>query len=157
VSRSPATFGPAATCALIDAPDHPAGVASADREQRLAAIVRVPWSEATEAAAVAAGHVGISWMPDNLWSRGKRGLKVLQYLAAGLPVVANPVGIHYELIESGRTGFLARTPSEWAEALTALAAGPDLRARMGRAARDSVARRFSPSRWAPEFRAAVSA
>ena len=41
---------------------------------------------------LAAGDVGISWVPDDLWSRGKCGLKVLQYQAAGLPVVANPVG-----------------------------------------------------------------
>ena len=34
----------------------------------------------------------MSWLPDDLWSRGKCGLKVLQYQAAGLPVVANPVG-----------------------------------------------------------------
>ena len=80
-------------------------------------VVDVPWSEATEAADVAAADVGISWIPDDLWSRGKCGLKVLQYQAAGLPVVANPVGVHPEMIRPGVDGFLASTPDEWVEAV----------------------------------------
>ena len=47
---------------------------------------------ADEARQLAAGQIGVSWLPDDLWSRGKCGLKVFQYQAAGLPVVANPVG-----------------------------------------------------------------
>ena len=74
-------------------------------------------------------------MPDDLWSRGRCGLKVLQYQAAGLPVVANPVGIHNDLIDPGRTGFLAETPAQWVEALSTLRDDVDLRMRMGRAAR----------------------
>ena len=70
-------------------------------------VVAVPWSEATEAAELAAGDVGITWVPDDLWSRGKCGLKVLQYQAAGLPVVTNPVGVHAEMIEPGVTGLAA--------------------------------------------------
>ena len=55
-------------------------------------VVAVPWNAGTEAAKLAAGDVGISWIPDDLWSRGKCGLKTLQYQAARLPVLANPVG-----------------------------------------------------------------
>jgi glycosyltransferase involved in cell wall biosynthesis len=109
-----------------------------------------PWSERTEARELAAGDVGISWMPDDGWSRGKCGLKVLQYQAAGLPVIANRVGIHTELVEHGRTGFLADTAGEWIDAVRALA-DPDLRARMGRAGREAVTRRFSVSSWSARF------
>ena len=73
---------------------------------------------------MAAGGVGVSWVPDDLWSRGKCGLKVLQYQAAGLPVLANPVGVHPEMIEPGVTGWLPRSPREWVEAARALAARP---------------------------------
>src|SRR6478609_2988074 len=71
-----------------------------------------PWNEATEPAEIAAADIGIGWVPDDPWSRGKCGLKVLQYQAAGLPVVANPVGVHAELIERGVSGILATTEAE---------------------------------------------
>ena len=62
-----------------------------------------------------AADVGISWVPDDDWSRGKCGLKVLQYMAAGLPVVANPVGVHAEMVRHGETGFLAETTEQWVD------------------------------------------
>src|SRR5262249_54868555 len=37
-------------------------------------VVECSWSEATEAGELAAADVGISWVPDDLWSRGKCGL-----------------------------------------------------------------------------------
>lgn len=124
---------------------------------RLHGIRVVPrqWSAATETAEIAACDVGISWLPDDAWSRGKCGLKVLQYMAAGLPVVANPVGMNCEMVEPGRTGFLARTPNEWADALARLAADPELRARLGAAGRAAVERKYSVARWAPEFASLV--
>ena len=118
-------------------------------------VVAIPWSEATEAEALASGDVGISWIPDDLWSRGKCGLKVLQYQAAGLPVVANPVGVHPEMIEPGVSGFLATTADEWVDAVKALADRPFTRRRMGRAARASVVSRYSVEAWAPAFLAAI--
>ena len=118
-------------------------------------VVAIPWSEATEAADVAAGDVGISWIPDDLWSRGKCGLKVLQYQAAGLPVVANPVGVHPEIIRPGANGLLASTADEWVEAVRRLAVAPDFRARLGRAARESVEADYSVEAWASAFVDAV--
>jgi glycosyltransferase involved in cell wall biosynthesis len=119
-------------------------------------VVDVPWSEATEAADVAASDIGISWIPDDLWSRGKCGLKVLQYQAAGLPVVANPVGVHPEIIRPGIDGLLPASADEWVEAVRQLAENPELRRRMGRAARSSLEARFSAAAWAPAFVEAVT-
>lgn len=113
------------------------------------AVERRPWTAAGEAEDLATADVGVSWLPDHPWSLGKCGLKVLQYMAAGLPVVANPVGVHRELIEHGRTGLLAETPEEWAAAIEQLADSPELRAEMGRAARQTVADRYSVERWGP--------
>lgn len=106
-------------------------------------VVPCPWSEAIETAALADADIGISWVPDDLWSRGKCGLKVLQYMAAGLPVVANPVGIQADLVQHGRTGFLAQTPEQWLEAVKRLAHDPQLRRRMGRAGRQHMEAAFS--------------
>jgi glycosyltransferase involved in cell wall biosynthesis len=126
-----------------------------DRFLRLSelAVVPVPWTEAGEAEEIARADIGISWIPDDLWSRGKCGLKVLQYMAAGLPVIANPVGVQAEMVKHGETGFLARTPAEWIEAVRRLADDPQLRRRMGRAGRRRVESHYSvaagAARWAP--------
>ncbi len=103
----------------------------------------VPWSEATEAAEIASADVGIGWVPDDSWSRGKCGLKVLQYQAAGLPVVANPVGVQADLVRDGQTGFRAVTPDEWTAAIRRLADNPVLRRQLGAAGRRQVEERYS--------------
>jgi len=109
------------------------------------------WSQATEAAEIADADIGISWLPDDPWSEGKCGLKVLQYMAAGLPVVANPLGMNRELIEHGESGFLASTPEEWAEAIARLAGDRNLRRAMGSAGRGIVENHYSVDRWSGPF------
>lgn len=106
-------------------------------------VIECPWSEKSEAVEIASADIGISWIPDDLWSRGKCGLKVLQYMAAGLPVVANPVGVQVEMVRHGETGFLAHTDEEWADAIHALSADSDLRRRMGEAGRRLVEQKYS--------------
>ena len=114
-------------------------------------VVERPWSEAGETTELAAADVGVSWLPDDDWSRGKCGLKVLQYMAAGLPVVANRVGVHTEMIVDGQTGYLADTPAEWAAAIARLAADARLRAALGAAARRRVEEQYSVAAWQDRF------
>ncbi len=109
------------------------------------------WSQATETAEIADADIGLSWLPDDTWSLGKCGLKVLQYMAAGLPVIANPVGMNREMVLHGETGFLAATRDEWVEAVTQLANDPELRRRMGAAGRAFVQEHYSVQSWAPRF------
>jgi glycosyltransferase involved in cell wall biosynthesis len=119
-------------------------------------VVPVPWSESTEAAELAEGDVGVSWVPDGLWSRGKCGLKILQYGAAGLPTIANSVGVHGQMIQPGENGFLPETPDEWVESVRVLRYSPETRERMGTSARRFVERHYSVDAWAPAFLAAVA-
>ena len=114
-------------------------------------VVPRQWSIPTETGEVADADIGISWLPDDTWSLGKCGLKVLQYMAAGLPVVANPVGMNCEMVVDGKTGMLASTPDEWRLAIERLANDPQLRARMGAAGRAAVEQQFSVHHWAPRF------
>jgi glycosyltransferase involved in cell wall biosynthesis len=109
------------------------------------------WSEEKETRELAGSDIGISWLPDDDWSRGKCGLKALQYMAAGLPVVANSVGVQTDLIRHGETGFLANTPEEWVEAIGILARDPELRRQMGRAGRQRVEEEYSVRRGASKL------
>ncbi|MBX9627069.1 MAG: glycosyltransferase [Gemmataceae bacterium] len=106
-------------------------------------VERCPWDEATEPAEIAAADVGIGWVPDDPWSRGKCGLKVLQYQAAGLPVVANPVGVQAEFVRDGEAGFRATTTEEWVQAVRVLAADVGLRHRLGAEGRRRVEAGYS--------------
>jgi glycosyltransferase involved in cell wall biosynthesis len=106
-------------------------------------VLPCPWSGHLEAAELRTADVGLSWLPDDLWSRGKCGLKVLQYMAAGLPVVANPVGLQAELVQDGETGFLVSTAADLIRAVACLAHDPPLRRRLGRQGREVVRKRFS--------------
>ncbi len=108
-------------------------------------VVECRWTETTEATELAAADIGVSWLPEHPWSEGKCGLKVLQYMAAGLPVVANPVAMHKTLVVDGVTGFLAATPAEWSAAIKRLADSADLRQRQ------FVMRHFSTATWGPRL------
>lgn len=114
-------------------------------------VVPQPWSESTEAEALAAADIGISWVPDDPWSRGKCGLKVLQYMAAGLPVVANPVGVQADLVRHGETGYLVRSADEWIAAIRRLAEEPELRRHLGAAGRRRVEAEFSVAQGAVQW------
>ncbi len=113
--------------------------------------IEVPWQEATEASEIASAQIGVAWLPDDDWSRGKCGLKVLQYQAAGLPVIANPVGVHAEMVVHGETGFLCKTPEQWSDAVARLAADSSLRAQMGLLARRRVELGYSVAAWSQTF------
>ena len=56
------------------------------------------------------GDVGIAPTPTDRWTLGKCGFKIVQYMAAGLPVIASPVGANAELVVPGGTGLLPRPP-----------------------------------------------
>jgi glycosyltransferase involved in cell wall biosynthesis len=100
------------------------------------------WSEENELAHLSRFDIGIMPLPIDNWSKGKGGLKILQYFAMGIPVVCSPVGINAELVTDGETGFLARDRQEWVEKLSTLVRDEELRRRMGKAGRDLVRARY---------------
>jgi len=117
--------------------------------------VAVPWSEEKESGALTSSHIGIAPMPDNPWTRGKCGLKVLQYMAAGLPVVSSPVGANRQIVEHGFTGFHADSPEAWQSAIQRLVRDPNLRRVMGEAGRKRVMEEYSVDVTFPKMAAAL--
>jgi glycosyltransferase involved in cell wall biosynthesis len=111
----------------------------------------VPWSAEGEARAVGESHVGIMPLHDDEVTRGKCGLKALQCMATGRPVVISPVGMNTELIRHGENGFLAATSEDYVEALTKLAQSKEMRARLGANARKTVEERYSGAIVAAKF------
>jgi hypothetical protein len=120
------------------------------------ATLPIQWSEASEAVEINQGDVGISLMPDDLWTRGKCGLKLLQYQAAGLPVIADPVGVHAQIVRPGFNGLLPRADDDWVAAVRSMAAAPERRRTMGRVARSIVEVEYSVDSWRDRFTAWVT-
>ena len=102
-----------------------------------------PWDPSTEVESLCGMDIGIMPLPDDEWSRGKCGLKGLQFMALEIPVVMENLGANKDIVTDGVDGFLASAVEEWVSKLSTLVASTDLRERLGLAGRRTVEARFS--------------
>jgi glycosyltransferase involved in cell wall biosynthesis len=109
----------------------------------------LPWRSQSEVADLGPINIGVMPLPDDRWSKGKCGLKALQYMALGIPAICSPVGVNTEIIRDGENGMLAATEDEWVEKLAQLLRSAELRARLGRAGRATVEGGYSATVHAP--------
>ena len=122
---------------------------------------RTVWSEAVELPALHRFDLGLMPLPDDPWTRGKCGFKLLQYLATGTAAVADPVGVNATILAPGRGapesgiaevgGVLAGTPEEWIEALVELGSDPERRRRAAERGRERVVKEYSLAFALPEL------
>jgi glycosyltransferase involved in cell wall biosynthesis len=63
-------------------------------------------------------------------------------MAAGLPVVASPVGMNTEVVEHERNGLLASDTEEWRTALEQLIEAPAFAAQLAESGRQTVVERY---------------
>lgn len=114
-------------------------------------IIFKKWNNETEVEEIQSSHIGIMPLRDDEWSRGKCGLKLLQYMAAGIPSAASPVGVNKEIISDGVNGFLASSEDEWYEKLLRLCEDFELRSKIGLEGRKTVEEKYSIEKWAPRL------
>lgn len=77
----------------------------------------IPWDENSEVENILNFDVGIMPLEDTPWAKGKCSYKLIQYMACGLPVVASPVGMNVEVVNTDKNGYLADSDFEWLKAL----------------------------------------
>lgn len=95
-------------------------------------------------AILAGADVGLLPFPwDSVWIRSKSPTKLFEYMASGLPVIASAIGEVNHVIENGISGVLADGEIKYHAAMMEAASDPDLRQRLGLAARRRVERNFS--------------
>ena len=109
----------------------------------------MPWRAATELEDLKTIDIGVMPLPDDAWSKGKCGLKALQFMALGIPTVCSPVGVNTDIIQDGENGFIAGSEDEWVGKLGQLLASRELRERLGRAGRETVENKYSANVQAP--------
>jgi glycosyltransferase involved in cell wall biosynthesis len=103
----------------------------------------MPWRADTELEDLSAIDIGVMPLPDDKWSKGKCGLKALQFMALGIPTVCSPVGVNTDIIQDDENGFIAGTEDEWVDKLSRLLRSAELRRRLGHAGRATVEQKYS--------------
>lgn len=99
--------------------------------------------------------IGIMPLPDNQWTRGKCGYKIIQYMSVGKPVVASPVGVNKEIVVDGYNGYLADSLEEWENKLGELIEKKKLRDTFGKRGRATVEEKYSLKVNAPKLLAVL--
>ena len=165
---SPISHSPRSTSTLpfLHLLDEPLGVLEATERFRLLVIshtndlhwpglenvlVARKWAADTEFDDLREMDIGLAPFPDTGWTPWRCHGKVLQYMAAGIPVVASPIGILPDFITDGVNGFLAANNDEWVAKISLLLHDPALRHRMGLAGRKTIEEQFAASHWANEL------
>lgn len=91
----------------------------------------VSWNAGTEIEDLIKIDIGLMPLPHDPWSEGKCGFKLIQYLALGIPALADPVGVNKDIIDHGSNGFLCLTDDEWYQGIKTLLQNVNMRRDMG--------------------------
>lgn len=107
------------------------------------AIKGISWDKDKEIEELSTFDIGIMPLPNDEWSKGKCGLKGLQYMALGIPTIMSPVGVNSEIIVDGKNGFLANSINEWVDKLSKLIDSKELREKIGESGKQTVVNKYS--------------
>jgi glycosyltransferase involved in cell wall biosynthesis len=118
-------------------------------------IIKKKWSLTEEVEDLQSFDIGVMPLSDDLWSKGKCGLKILQYNSVGVPTVCTPVGINREIVEDGVNGFWAQNEVQWEGCLSTLIDERERRKEMGLKGREIVKKRYSLEVTAPRLLSAL--
>jgi glycosyltransferase involved in cell wall biosynthesis len=101
------------------------------------------WNAETEVTDLREFDVGLLPLPLTDWTPHKFYLKLVQYMALGIPAIATPLGANPIVIDHGRNGSLATGDDEWVELMERLVADRDLREELGQSAAKDAHRKYT--------------
>jgi glycosyltransferase involved in cell wall biosynthesis len=104
---------------------------------------RVKWSLEDEPLQLQKMDIGIMPLFDSEFEQAKGGFKLFQYMAAGKPVLASPVGINTDIVIHGVNGFLCADENDWYNYLCCLIEDETERIKMGKHGRDLLFEKYS--------------
>lgn len=108
-----------------------------------------------EARLLSNGVCGIAPLDDSPYNECKGAYKIKTYFAAGMPVIASPVGYQKELMDDGENGFLCKNFDEWVDSLVMLLRDINRRNEMGVAARKQAYALYSHDAVSPSWCSAI--
>ncbi|MGA1840031.1 MAG: glycosyltransferase [bacterium] len=117
-------------------------------------VTYVPWQRDTEIEVIQRMDIAICPLRDSPWTRGKFSIKLLQYMACGIPVICSDVGVNREIIIDGLVGFVVKEEEEWRTKILTLVHDREKRKQMGKAARQRAENCYSIKKgsiWLADF------
>lgn len=80
----------------------------------------IDWSLENEVQYLKQAHVGIMPLDEDMFSQGKSAFKLIQYLAAGIPLIGSAIGENNRVIHDGKNGYLISNDNQWIEQIELL-------------------------------------
>ena len=103
----------------------------------------IEWKKESEILDLNKIDIGLYPIHMDEWSLGKGGLKMMQYMAIGVPGVATDYGTAQHLIDHGSNGYLVSTDQEWVDVLKLLIDNNELRSEVGNQALHDLEKNYS--------------
>ena len=77
----------------------------------------IKWHQDIEFDVIVNASVGLMPLFDDNWCKGKCSFKMINYMAAKIPVIVSPVGMNKTILNMGDIGFGCVSNDEWYDAL----------------------------------------
>lgn len=126
-------------------------IADKDPELKDIAYSYTAWNKETEIRDLLKMHIGIMPLINTDVQLGKCAFKAIQYMSLGIPAVVSPVGANCEVVDDKVNGYWAANEQQWYDALEQLIIDKDLRYKMGAAAKETIAKKYSVKATADSF------
>jgi len=117
-----------------------------DFKERSVKIRPLLWTIESESQILGSIDIGLAPLSNRKWDKYKGGYKVINYMAAGVPLVASAVGEHNFIIKDGFNGFLCKNHHEWTQKLQRLIEDETLKESISRNARRTAEEKYSLQR-----------
>ncbi len=100
------------------------------------------WDKKTEYELLRKCDVGVMPLKDSEWSKGKCGLKLLQYMAVGIPGVGSDVGVNSDIIVEGKNGWIVKN-DDWNEVIDKIIKNRNNLVKMSTFCREFIEKNYS--------------
>lgn len=117
-----------------------------------------PWDIKTEYELIRECDIGIMPLNDSEWSKGKCGLKLLQYMSVGVPVIASNIGVNGDIVIEEKNGFLVSSnrTEEWARVILNVLNKKDDLDKMQEYCRNFIEENYSVKVWSKKLEEVIS-
>lgn len=106
-------------------------------------VQNIPWSEKNELRNFHLIDIGIMPLQNDVESRGKAGLKLIQYMGCGIVSIATALTVNNEIVDDGINGFLVPPDTDWVPVFEKVFQQKKNFSAIGKSAYEKIAARYS--------------